>query len=362
MRGIHRRPEGLAGDHVGTRQRFLEGGDRARLFALEDLRRELRRSAWRATGRAPEAACRPSTASAAAAKRDRGRPRPTAAHRGRPAGWRSAFVHARGAEVEQRSGQARRRPLAFGSRAVPAAKSTCTSTSAGCGSRRTAPVPAASASARSSGRRARAARQRSRHRHSSLQGFMMLTQWRGRTATAAAAFAGKGCGSSSATVSCSSTKVLPGDRLDLLGGDRLQLLDHAAGSWRVGNSRGFQLADLHRLREHRIELVDLPGDQLRLGARQFVGATPCSCTRATSARNRPRVRRAPARRSAHRAGRRSPDRARSSRSWHRHSPPALLANQMLGEARRIVAGENRRQHFERIGIDVRSTSRITGTL
>jgi hypothetical protein len=40
----------------------------------------------------------------------------------------------------------------------------------------------------------------------------------------------------------------------------------------VGMPCRFQLANLHGLRKHRIELVDLAGNQLRLGARKFIRA------------------------------------------------------------------------------------------
>ena len=66
-------------------------------------------------------------------------------------------------------------------------------------------------------------------------------------------------------------KVFPGHRLHLFGGDRLQLFDHAPVH-RVRNPGGFELSDFHGLGEHRVELVDLPGNELRLRPPQFVGS------------------------------------------------------------------------------------------
>ena len=42
MRRVHRRPEGPAGNRIGTRQRLFESSQRARLLAVENLGRELR--------------------------------------------------------------------------------------------------------------------------------------------------------------------------------------------------------------------------------------------------------------------------------------------------------------------------------
>lgn len=64
-------------------------------------------------------------------------------------------------------------------------------------------------------------------------------------------------------------EIFPGDGLHLLGTHRLQLFDHAFIQL-VRDPDGFHLADFHGLGKHRIKFVDLTGNQLCLGARQFV--------------------------------------------------------------------------------------------
>ena len=64
-------------------------------------------------------------------------------------------------------------------------------------------------------------------------------------------------------------EILLRHRLHLGGGDLLQLLEHAV-DLPVGDAGRFGLADLHRLAEHRVALVDLRGDQLRLDALEFL--------------------------------------------------------------------------------------------
>ena len=65
------------------------------------------------------------------------------------------------------------------------------------------------------------------------------------------------------------SKIFPGNGLHLFGTHGLQFLDHAPVKL-VRNTNRFHLADFHGLGKHRIELVDLAGNQLRLGPRQFV--------------------------------------------------------------------------------------------
>ena len=59
--------------------------------------------------------------------------------------------------------------------------------------------------------------------------------------------------------------------LHLGGGHRLELFEHAV-DFPIRDAGRLGLADLHRLPEHRIELVHLAGDHLRLDALEFLFA------------------------------------------------------------------------------------------